>query len=718
MVRNEALDTVLDHLLNRNLGEAIVAMDNFLAVHPHQINTDRLFAIKTDYQLMADYWRRGFKDPQLPQLYDNLLRRMYVLYANMASNYTVRHMPYLSSLFYKGHMTARDWSPQVVKEELEAFVSDVAMLDLEPAHTSAVKRSELYAQHHDQMVELFDNILTSGLWTDSYATAMEDLLLSPTVDVNDQLLLISSVMLSSMSYFDMAKFRTLVHVYQQAIDEQVRQRALVGWVFSMDAELDGIFPEETELLKTLFDDEQCRQELVDLQKQMIYCINVEQDQATIRDEIMPDLIKTKKSQDSPIIIDWNSEEDQDPLNDILHPNEAEERLEKMENSYRKMIDMQKQGSDIYFGGFSQMKRFPFFNEIVNWLMPFDMNHPDIQSAAGKFKENRFLQSMMKNGPFCNSDKYSFLLAFEQVISQLPENIRQLLDRGEGTFTEMAPEETRTPAYIRRLYLQDLYRLFRIFSQRNAFRSIFDLEERNYLFFSSPLFFGTPLEAHFNEVTAFLLKKKRIGDAKTMLRCYDVSRRDFQYYMMSGYIGENPRMNYAKALELEPENERALAGYARALFANTLYEEALEMYEKLLQLQPDKKLYLLNKAVCQTNLRQYEEAEKILFRLNYEAPDDENVNRVLAWTLTCNGKYEQAEKLYEKLLDIEKPSPNDLLNEGYCLWFNGRIDDAAACFRRYLEETGEPKMYIIDNEDSLIREKGITEAEIQMMLYIL
>ena len=181
-----------------------------------------------------------------------------------------------------------------------------------------------------------------------------------------------------------------MHVYQQAIDEQVRQRALVGWVFSMDAELDSIFPEETELLKTLLDDEQCRQELVDLQKQIIYCINVEQDQATIRDEIMPDLIKTKKNQDSPIIIDWNNEEDQDPLNDILHPNEAEERLEKMENSYRKMIDMQKQGSDIYFGGFSQMKRFPFFNEIVNWLMPFDMNHPDIQSAAGRFKENRFL----------------------------------------------------------------------------------------------------------------------------------------------------------------------------------------------------------------------------------------------------------------------------------------------------------------------------------------
>ena len=59
MVRNEALDTVLDHLLNRNLGEAIVAMDNFLAVHPHQINTDRLFAIKTDYQLMVGAMEEG-----------------------------------------------------------------------------------------------------------------------------------------------------------------------------------------------------------------------------------------------------------------------------------------------------------------------------------------------------------------------------------------------------------------------------------------------------------------------------------------------------------------------------------------------------------------------------------------------------------------------------------------------------------------------------------
>ena len=143
-----------------------------------------------------------------------------------------------------------------------------------------------------------------------------------------------------------------------------------------------------------------------------------------------------------------------------------------------------------------------------------------------------------------------------------------------------------------------------------------------------------------------------------------------------------------------------------------------MYDQLVAIQPEKKSYLLNRAVCQTNLGRYEEAEKVLFRLNYETPDDEHVNRVLAWALTCDGKYEQADHLYRQLLSVEEPSEDDLLNYGYSLWFSGNIDDAADCFHRYLKESGHDKEYIIENEMDLIQDKGITEPEIQMMLYIL
>ena len=37
MIKSEALTRVLECLIARNLGEAIAAMDSFLAVHPHQI---------------------------------------------------------------------------------------------------------------------------------------------------------------------------------------------------------------------------------------------------------------------------------------------------------------------------------------------------------------------------------------------------------------------------------------------------------------------------------------------------------------------------------------------------------------------------------------------------------------------------------------------------------------------------------------------------------
>jgi tetratricopeptide (TPR) repeat protein len=716
MVQSESLNQVFVFLKNRRLGEAMQMLDAFLSVHPHQINTDRLFAIRTDYQLMADYWRRGFKDPQLPSLYENLLQRMYVLCSNIAINYSVRHTPYLSSLMLKAHMTPRDWSPQVIREELESFVSDIAMADLEPEHVAEPKKKNIYARHQESMAVLCDYILTTGLWTDGFASAMEDMLLSPTLDINDQLLLVSIVMLSAVNQFDMAKFRVLVHVYQQSTDELVRQRALVGWVFTIDPEIGAnLYQEKVQLVEKLLEDEAVCQELVELQQQIIYCINAEADTAMIQHEIMPDIIK---GQGFRISKNGVLEQDEDELNDILHPDDTESKMEKMEASFQRMVDMQKQGSDIYFGGFAQMKRFPFFTELINWFLPFYFEHPAITEALGKFKNSRFLRKMLSNGPFCNSDKYSFLLAFSQVMNSIPAQMREMMDRGEVTINEIAMEDIHKPAYIRRIYLQDLYRFFRLFFNRDCFRNIFSPDERRYLFFKNPIFRSTHLEAYFNEMTAFLIKKKKLEEATDVLMNYGEHRRDFQYYMMAGYLGYQPLESYAQALELQPENERAIKGYARILFTEERYEEALELYDRLVAIQPEKKNYLLNRAVCQTKTERYEEAEKVLFRLNYEKPDDEEVNRVLAWTLTCDGKYEQADHLYQHLLSVEEPSEEDLLNYGYCLWFNGHVDEAADCFHRYLKESGNDKESVIENELSLIHTKGITEPEIQMMLYIL
>ena len=206
-----------------------------------------------------------------------------------------------------------------------------------------------------------------------------------------------------------------------------------------------------------------------------------------------------------------------------------------------------------------------------------------------------------------------------------------------------------------------------------------------------------------------------------------ARCDFRHYMMCGYLGQHRYYDfgddkdalfcYQKALELEPGNEKALQGYARALFDDARYEDALSAYDQLLSIKPDSQHYLLNRAVCLTNLKRYADALKDLYRLNFESPEDVNVNRVLAWTLTCDEKYEQAEKIYSQLL-TDQALPDDLLNYGYCLWLGCHVDEAADCFHRYLKETEQQKSFIVENELALLSEKGITEAEIQMMLYIL
>ncbi|MBR2777236.1 MAG: tetratricopeptide repeat protein [Prevotella sp.] len=719
---------IFHHIKAHNLSDAIDELEIFLATHPHQVNSDRLHAIRTDLQLMADYWKRGFKDPQLPSLYQKLMQRMYVLCANIRMQYNISQSSYLTSLIARVRLSARDFSPLNIRDELETFVSEIALLELEPEHQRAARQEKLYAQHQQAMVVLFSYLFTSDQWTDSQAASMEEMLLSPTIDSNDQQLMVSGIMLSLLEHFDMGKFRTLIHVYERAQDEQVRQRALVGWVLAIDSPIAAsVYPEQITLVEKLVEQEQCCRELVELQQQFIMTMNAEEDQKTIQREIMPDLMD---GQHLRMTRNGIEETEEDPMQDILNPDESERKMAQVEESYQRMMAMQKQGSDIYFGGFSQMKRFAFFNELSNWFVPYSIHHPEVTESLKTTGGNHFLQTMMKNGPFCNSDKYSFTLAFQQVLNQIPQNIREMLDKGEAKINEVDSDELNKPSYIRLLYIQDLYRFYRLFSQKNRFVNPFNKEEARYLFCADPIFTKTHLETSFNEVVAFLLKRKRTEEAARVLRNYGEARRDFQFWMMAGYIlqhhgkniepivdGYDDLLCYQEALKLLPDNEKALVGYGRALFVRMMYQEALETYDKLLTINPDRKSYRLNRAVSLTNLGQYAGALKELYRLNYESPDDQNVSRVLAWTLVCEGKYDAAVKIYNDLLKGDVQA-DDLLNYGYCLWLSGHVDEAADCFHRFLKESAFSREYILQNEAALLKEKGITEPEQQLMLYLL
>ncbi len=736
----EELEEIKQDIYGRELGKAISKIENYLLTHTMQTEQEQLVSIKADYQLMRDYWLKGYKDPTRDEVYNSLLQRMYVLTTNVSIRHSIRNMSFAAGVYSRTRASRKDWSVTVLRHDMETFVSEVAMLGLEPEHLRAAKQTRLYEDHQLLMADLFDYIWTSRLWKDALSEAFEEIVLSPTIDSHDQQLIVSAVTLSAMNAFGFNKFRLLMNVYLKSTDEQVRQRALVGWVLCLDKNVETIYPDVGEMVRQAVASERCQQELAELQMQLVYCYNAESDNRRIRDEIMPDLIKNNNIR---VTRNGIEEVDDNSVEDILHPEAAEQRMERMEQSMKQMMDMQKQGSDIYFSGFSQMKRFPFFYSVSNWFVPFYAEHPGISSIWEKARAKRFLQTLVENGPFCDSDKYSFVLAFEQVLNHLPANIAEMLDNGEASLLggQMSSEDVSKPAFQRRLYLQNLYRFFRVFPSRSFFRDPFASGEPsdNYLFFANRLLSGTPLEQHFGGITAFLMKQHMYDEAKAVIEnCSESGRHVFggaasdegAFWLATGNLllrtGEMMCVSttavecFSRVLCRQPDNERALLGLARASFNDRDFAGALKAYDELLAIHPDHAGYQLNKAVCLTNLARYDEALKIIYKLNYNAPDDNNVNRVLAWTLVGNQQYEQAERIYERLLSVTPPANDDLLNCGYCRWFKGDVASAANMFRQYADVVGDDfDAWDVFNDDrEMITRQGITTTEVRLMVELL
>jgi len=712
MQQNDTLQSIIGMICQLRFGKAAAELENYLLTHPQQGDMDRLQSIKADFALMAQYWQEGYDDPQREALYLNLLRRLYVLTCNMMLNNRLRGSSFMMSLYQKPRHAGKVWSVDVIRRELEDFVSEQALLELEPEHVRKEKTLTLYQKHVQLMSDIFDFIVTSRLWPDGLSQSFEEMLLAPTIDAVDQQLIVSAITLSVLQAFGHTKFNVLVDVFQKTDNEQLRQRCLVGWVLALDERTLALFPDVGTTVRQLCEDSRTLAELTELQMQLIYCSEADDDGRKIRNEIMPDLMSGSGMK---LTRQGFEEVDEESLEEILHPEAAEQNMSRMEESMHKMVDMQKQGADIYFGGFSQMKRFPFFSQLSSWFTPFYAQHPAIMQIWEKTKGKRFLKIITEIGAFCDSDKYSFVLAFEQVVSRLPQSMLTLIEQGEASPVPLGGEipldEQRQPAFMRRMYLQNLYRFYRLFHARNEFLNPF-ADAGKYLFFANGLFRGTRLEERFMEVAAFLLKHGRKDEAQSVLKGCGEKCHDFHYYMMMGSLVPSGRSAfYKEALRLSPDSEHAKACYARACYHEQRYDEAIVAYQSLAESHPEHRSYLLNLAASMANVERYADAEQILFKLQYLYPDDMGVVRILAWTLMCEDKLEQAAKYYHTLMEQAEPQSEDYFNYGLCLWFMHRIADAIGAFRH----CGESLERLFGEEPTLLRRHGIGTADLQLML---
>lgn len=716
----EILSKAINCLMDRRLSNAIEVLEQLYAQRPSLMGHSEFEAIKTDYQLMVDYMGRGFSDSHRESLYSTLLQRLYRVAADLEISWRCKNVSaYVNSFRVIDHLNT---SHDFVRTVLESFVSDIAMLSLQPEETREQKGTELYDRHQSFINRLFSALWTSCQWTDDDCKFYTELLLSPTVMSTDQQVIVSAISLGAMNQFDINKFKTLVNVYQQATDEHVRQRALVGWVLAVFEGMD-IFPEQDTLIRELCENPTITRELLTLQIQFFYSKDAEKDNDKIQRDIMPDIMRNSNLTIGRLGI---MEKEEDAIESILHQDADEKRMEQMEEKVRKMMDMQKQGSDIYFGGFSQMKRFPFFNDMVNWFTPFYLNHPALRPVISKLGDTKFLNTLMERSNFCESDRYSFAFALEQIINQLPSDIKEVIgsDAMLGPLAES--DDVEDAISIRRTYLQDLYRFFRLYHTANDFINPFEDNGKgdfvaDTFFFTYKSFMGTGLDDVKLRLASHLYKHQQMTELAELLTTFQSA--DPRYAILMGYT--NIHMGKAEfayqffdyALKTEPDNQWALKGKARAALDAEDYKTAEEVYTELLKLEPGHKNYTMNRCVALLKLGRTSEVREELFRLDYQYPEDMNVKRVLAWAMLSDNSLDKASLLYDTLL-TSTPAHEDYLNAGYCQWAMGNVQRAVELFREWMVKSGKSTEQLLEefrSDADTLEMYGISETDCFLML---
>lgn len=661
----------INNFADSSLGKCLSTLSELLSQNPWLGYGEELDALADNYKLMKEYMRSGFDDKMRSSMYADMLLKAKRMAANAKLKSLVRQGGVLAEAYKK--TIDFDSSAADIKTHLESFVQDIAMASISLDGNIEESTKAVYQLHQTYLDKAFCSILTNGSMTKAQAQEMADVILSPTIDIQDAQLLVSAFTLSSLFIPDINKVRMLIQIYTKAIDENVKQRALVGWVFA--AIECRLYADEVDaLVSDILKQSEVATEVLEMAIQLVLCNNAEKDNEYLERNVFPEIMKNRNID---ITKKGIVEKEDDALEDILNPDATDKKIDELEASMRKMVEMQKSGADIYFGGFKQMKRFAFFYTLSNWFVPFNICHPAFSSLSKEMKDSPLLKMMFASNSFCDSDKYSLVLSMMSIFAKLPANIKEAVpaEMANSTFDGT----NRTAADIRRSYLQDLYRFFKVYPQRGFIDDFFArypiiLGERPFL---------SKLPNETRSMVKYLVKRKE-NALPLMLTIYDDSSISDKMLLAYIYIKKG---DFAKALfyyrsvyDADNTNIKALKGAALSAFRLADYDSAFCLYSSLVEQYGETGLqHQIYYALSLISVGLVDKAVSNLYRLSFEFDNNTDVIRALALGLALQGKTEQAINNYNQLITLSANTRDDNSALGYCYAKQGDWANAVNAF---------------------------------------
>ena len=589
-----------------------------------------------------------------------------------------------------------------VKPTLEKFVSREAMLflnhDLSKEEQDQAS-ARLYQEWEEYREKIFDRFVSSGYWNDEERAVVKDTILSPTVDSLTSQLLVSAITLSAATVFDMGKFTLLYDIYRLADDDEVKVRALLGWLlvstncgcYEQQPDFRSFAEQLTEDCKN---DQDLLAEIIKAQKMLAVTVFSEQKSIDYTNDIMASLSKRflgdlkdkvanlleadedmqnifgieddeETSEESPIrSVDINTDEDGIPNLDVDM------------DSPLSMDEMMDKGIDILLPQFKMLRdQTDFFTHLYNWFMPFYLKNPHITEALGFVDEKRkFCKAFCSTARSCPADAYSLANLIVSHPNEIPENIVDCYDdpEDEGDGSEPADEEEIVNEFfkepgehrakrIRINYIRNLLRFSKFYTAKDEIFNILDElddDKPAYAVLAGPLFQDEFFDKYHMAIARYSFRREFPDLVEVMLE--GVPCDTLEMHFMKGWVcmqkGDDHSLRMAvdhfkKMLKIKPDMKQVYLQLGICYRNLIQVDEYLENFDKLMEFKDsfsEEELFELKldklKFIVMNN--RFEEAMPLAYELDYTHPENQMAGALLTQLLIKIGG-EHAEENFQK-----------------------------------------------------------------------
>lgn len=590
-----------------------------------------------------------------------------------------------------------------VKPTLEKFVSREAMLFLNHDLTKEDQdqaSARLYQEWEEYREKIFGRFVSSGHWTDEECAAVKDTILSPTVDSLTSQLLVSAITLSAATVFDMGKFTLLYDIYRQTDDDEVKVRALLGWLLvSMNSSYCEQHPDfrsfAGQLTEDCKNDQDLLADIIKAQKMLAVTVFSEQKSIDYTNDIMSslskrflgdlknkvaDLLDADEDMRNLFGIDEDEEtsEEESPIRsvDINTDEDGVDNLNVDVDSPLSMDEMMDKGVDILLPQFKMLRdQTDFFTHLYNWFMPFYLKNPHVTEALGFVDEKRkFCKAFCSTARSCPADAYSLANLIISHPNEIPENIVDCYDdpEDEGDGSEPADEEEIVNEFfkepgehrakrIRINYIRNLLRFSKFYKEKDELFTILDElddDKPAYAVLAGPLFQDEFFDKYRMAIARYSFRREFPDLVEVMLE--GVPCDTLEMHFMKGWVcmqkGDDHSLRMAvdhfkKMLKIKPDIKQVYLQLGICYRNLIQVDEYLENFDKLMEFKDsfsEEELFELKldklKFIVMNN--RFEEAMPLAYELDYTHPENQMAGALLTQLLIKIGG-EHAEENFQK-----------------------------------------------------------------------